>query len=511
VIQSRALRLLVVWSASLLVAIAVSPLRPAQAAGTRPCGATSPCSPIRHIVILIKENRTFDSMFGRFPGANGATTFRDSAGVVRRLNRQPDRLDSDIVHAADDAHLAWDNGKMDGFSLVEGAQQFDNFSRRVMDMADSQFYQQDIPNYWSYAQHFTLADRFFSTIMSNTFPNRLFAIAAQNNNVVNSPVPARVSTNLLRWGCDAQKGTLVEHQSANGRTWFTPPCFNFTTLTDVLDQHHISWEYYAPSLGQPGYHWSTLDAIKHIRFGPDWTTHVVNYSKFANDAATNHLPAVSWLVPPVSVSDHPLGNGICAGENWTVREINAIMRNRQEWAHTAIILAWDDWGGFYDHVPPPRGPNPEIEYGFRVPAILISPFARPGYVDHTTYSFPSILKFVEDTFHLPALTALDRNATSLSGALNFSRATPPLVLSTRSCPGFPRRPSKKRIAAYAVGVAALGVLFTLSVGVYLGRRRSIGAWVTGHSPLIQLLLGAATVLSAVALATYVWYMWQLPT
>jgi phospholipase C len=347
--------------------------------------------------------------------------------------------------------------------------------------------------------------------LSNTFPNRLFAIAAQNANVVDSPVPARASDNLLRWGCDAKQDVRVEHETSTGHTWFTPPCFNFTTMVDVLDQHHVSWKYYAPSLGQPGYHWSTLDAIKHIRFGPDWKSNVVNFSHFTTDVAANRLPSVSWLVPPVSVSDHPVGNGICVGENWTVRQINAIMQNRQEWAHTAIILTWDDFGGFYDHVVPPKGPNPLISYGFWVPAIMISPFVKAGYVDHTMFSFPSILKFVEDTFHLPALTSVDKHATSLSQAFDLSQSRPPLVLQPRTCPTFPHRPTKKRIAALSTGVASLGVLFFLTLGAYVARRRTgLGSWIDRHSPLLQIILGSAALMSGLALGVYIWWTWQLP-
>jgi hypothetical protein len=165
---------------------------------------------------------------------------------------------------------------------------------------------------------------------------------------------------------------------------------------------------------------------------------VVNYSRFTQDAAAGKLPAVSWLVEPWELSDHP-PYSVCTGENWTVQQINAVMSNSQEWAHTIIVLTWDDFGGFYDHVPPPKGPNPAITYGFRVPAIIISPYARSGHIDHTFYSFPSILKLVETTFRLPSLTSMDARANGLSGSLDFSqRPHPPLILHERSaCPVLP--------------------------------------------------------------------------
>ena len=196
----------------------------------------------------------------------------------------------------------------------------------------------------------------------------------------------------------------------------------------------MSWKYYAPGQGQSGYIFSSYDAIRHVRLTSAWSQHVVNYSQFAKDAGSGNLPTVSWLVEPGAVSDHPPAS-ICAGENWTMQQINAVMSSPTEWAHTAIILTWDDFGGFYDHVAPPAGPNPQIEYGFRVPAIIISPYARAGFVDHTMYSFPSLLKFVEATLGSPPLTNLDGQANNLFHAFDFSQQPlPPLMLQPRTCP-----------------------------------------------------------------------------
>lgn len=385
------------------------------------CPTGSPCTPIQHVIIMDKENRSFDSMFGAFPGADGATSYVGSNGRTHPLTHQPDHLTRDIDHSPDAAHRAYDGGKMDLFSRVAGAVQ------NGVDQADSQLLQSDIPDYWAYAATFTLEDRFFSTIMGPSFPNHLFSIAGEDAN-------ADSNVYAPRWGCDAPPGTTVEQRASDGTVTHTFPCFDFRTLGDLLDSGHISWKYYAPGLDQPGYVWSAFDAIKHIRFGPDWQSHVVDDTQFASDAAAGTLPAVSWLVQPFDVSDHPPAS-ICAGENWTVQQINAVMSNPDEWAHTAIILTWDDFGGFYDHVAPPPGPNRQIEYGFRVPAIVISPYARPGYVDHTTYSYPSMLKLVEDIFGLPSLTGLDGSANDMLGSFDFSQQPlAPLPLQTRACP-----------------------------------------------------------------------------
>jgi hypothetical protein len=226
----------------------------------------------------------------------------------------------------------------------------------------------------------------------------------------------------------------VEQLLPDGSVSQTFPCWNFTTLTDLLDRKSVSWKYYAPTLGQYGYIWSTLDAVKHVRFGPEWKNHVINYTAFALDARAGKLPAVSWLVSPPNISDHP-PHSICAGENWTVKQINAVMSNAQSWKHTAVILTWDDFGGFYDHVVPPKGPDGNLEYGFRVPTIVISPYARPGYVDHTTYTFGSMLRFAEETFGLPSIGALDGQANDMMSSFDFAqKPLAPLKLSSRTCP-----------------------------------------------------------------------------
>jgi phospholipase C len=391
---------------------------------------THASSPIQHIIIMDKENRTFDNLFGTFPGANGATTYKDPNGNVHPLNHQPNKLSNDISHTHNAAIRAYDNGKMDKFSQNPGAIQ------NNIDEADSQFLQADIPNYWKYAQTFALTDNFYSTILGPSFNNHLFSIAGEDADTDNNPTTSTGST-PNKWGCDSPSGTTVEQRFSNGTTAKVFPCFDFSTMGDLLDAHGISWKYYAPAPGADGYVWSSYDAVKHIRNGIDWAAHVVPYTNFATDAAAGNLPAVSWLVEPHNVSDHPPA-GICEGENWTVQQINAVMKNAALWSTTAIILTWDDFGGFYDHVAPPKGPNGQIEYGFRVPGIVISPYSQPGFIDHTMYSYPSMLKFIEITFGLPPIgtgTGLDASANDLGNTQNYVQTPlPPLVLSTRTCP-----------------------------------------------------------------------------
>jgi phospholipase C len=470
-----------------------------QAAG---CSRGPSCFPIQHIVIMDKENRTFDSMFGTFPGADGATTYRGLDGKQHRLAHQPDSLIYDLAHTNGDAKLADDSGKMDRFAQLKGAMQ------NGIDMSDSQLYQSDIPNYWAYAKHYTLDDHFFSTIMGNSFPNHLASISAQDGNLNNSP-----SGRINAWGCDSPSTAYVQQETATGKLHFLYPCFDYSTLGDELDAHHMPWRYYAPPPGQPGYFWNAYDAIKHIRLGPDWTSRIKSSTQFTQDAAAGTLPAVSWLVQPFNVSDHP-GFSICAGENWTVQQIKAIMSNRQEWAHTAIILTWDDWGGLYDHVRPPVGSNPRIGYGFRVPAIIISPYARAGYVDHTMYSYSSILHFAERVLGLPSMGASDRTAADMLKSFDFhQKPLKPLPLQERSCPPL-NRPKYRPTRVYALGALGVGglgtILLLLAIVPFVDRRPGIRAWILRRSPTLQLMVAAILI---AALSVYVRYLiltWHLP-
>jgi phospholipase C len=392
-----------------------------------------PSCPIQHIIIMDKENHSFDNLFGTFPGADGTTTYTDPTGRVRPLHHTPDHLAHDIDHSPQAAHMAYDYGHMDLFSVISGAVQ------NGVDEADSQYHQSDIPDYWAYAQHFTLDDHFFSTIMGPSFDNHQFSIAATDANADSNP-----SNPKGRWGCDSPLNSRVETVDTEGNVSHVYPCFDYGTIADLLDAKGIDWKYYAPQFGQSGYIWSAFDAIKHIRYGPDWSQHVVDYTQFAKDATAGTLPPVSWLVEPAEYSDHPPAS-ICVGENWTVQEINAVMSNPTLWAHTVIFLTWDDFGGFYDHVPPPPGPNPYIEYGFRVPTIVISPYARPGYIDHTQYDFTSLLRFIEDIFGLPTLagntrapgygSGIDIDANDMLNSFDFSQPPlSPLILQPHQCP-----------------------------------------------------------------------------
>jgi phospholipase C len=374
---------------------------------------------LKHFVFIVKENRTFDHYFGTFPGANGTTSGTISTGQTISLRHAPDRTPRDISHSFQSAVLAINGGLMDKFDLIAGANQNGDY------LAYSQYTEDDLPNYFAYARQFVLGDAFFSSLTGPSFPNHLYTVGAQSGGAINNP------TSSGRWGCDAPATSTVQTMDDDGNLARAYPCFDFRTLADSLEEKGLSWKYYAPSQDQSGYIWSALDAIAHIRQTDLWMQHVVHTSTFVQDALAGALPAVSWLVVGSGQSEHPPAS-VCVGENWTVQQINAVMAG-PEWESTAIILTWDDFGGFYDHVAPPRVDH--FGFGPRVPLLVISPWVRPGYIDHTVLEFSSVLKLIEDRFELERLTARDEQSNNMLDAFDFRQAPlSPLILTPRACP-----------------------------------------------------------------------------
>jgi len=393
----------------------------------------SPLSPqsgsplIQHFVFMVKENRSFDAYFGKYPGANGATTATISTGDVIPLGHLPDGTIHDVAHGWVAAVTAMNGGAMNQYDLIEGGNQNGEF------MSYREFDQSDIPNYWTYAQDFVLSDNTFSSEEGPSFPNHLYTVSAQSGGVIDIPFIVGSSggkAETPEWGCDAPVNAGVRiRDSTTGIFSYEFPCWSYQTLADSLQNANVSWKYYAPSQGEQGYNFSTLDAFSQIRNTSLWTTNVVNNSQFVTDAEKGNLPAVSWLVDGPD-NEHP-PNSTCQGENWTVQQINAIMSG-PDWASTAIVLTWDDFGGFYDHVPPPQVDGYGL--GMRVPLLIISPYARAGYITHTQYEFASVLKTIEEQFSLPYLTPRDTQANDLWDSFDFTQ-TPisPVILRPRTC------------------------------------------------------------------------------
>ncbi len=386
--------------------------------------------PIKHVVFIIKENRSFDHLFGRFPGANGVTVGWDR-GVRRPLTRAEEGRARDIPHCYTCALAAINGGRMDGFNQTENADRY----------AYTQFRKDQIPNYWHWAKEFVLADKFFASATGASFPNHLFTIAAQSGGALDNPwQPPESLREMLRqglaksWGCDIAEGGYVEVLDPEGRLVRVKPCFDFPTVGDLLRKRGIPWAYYAATNTQKGYIWSAYAAVRRYRTNEKlWNRYIRPVDDLIRDIRADRLPPVTWVTPRFELSEHP-EYSFCHGENWTTKVVNAIMGSPM-WRDTAIFITWDDWGGFYDHVPP--RPVDPFGFGIRVPLLVISPFARRGFIDHTEGEFSSVLRFIEDNWGLRQLTRRDRMANNLSQVFDFDQdPRPPHPLPLRTdCEG----------------------------------------------------------------------------
>jgi phospholipase C len=384
--------------------------------------------PIKHVVVIVKENHTFDNYFGSFPGADGIAMIPTAHGLITPPHA-PDRTPRDLCHAHSCAlqDLAGD------WDAVQGATQNGD------DLVYAQYQESDIPNYWQYARHFTLGDRFFANVLGPSFPGHTFVLAAQAGWASGNP-----NTQIYwpYWGCDQASSTLVDvEDAATCSTKQVFPCFQIPSVPDVLPPG-VDWKFYGSNFYLLPEIWSMFDAIDSIRHGDGWS-HVVNASDFDSDIDHGTLPAVSWLVNQDLDDEHPNVGSVCDGENWTVDRINHIM-NSPYWQDTAIIFTMDDFGGWYDHVTPPRkyGCDPAAPYGlgFRLPLLVISPYAKPGFIFHEVAEQASIPRFIEKVFGATrALSdidpaAQDGQANDLMDAFDFTQEPlPPLPLPTRSC------------------------------------------------------------------------------
>lgn len=326
---------------------------------------------IKNVVIFIQENHTFDSLFAGFPNADGKSA----------QNVCSDRLPSDPPHLH-----------------IDSLQPFG----ATTEAANCSYREADVSNYWKVARTFTLCDQFFSEVRGPSHPNYFMLIAGQSP-IVNAP---------------------------NGSDVCPEFCFDYPVLPNQLDERGLSWRDYG----------GIFTSIKSLVGRPE----VMDFEdeQFFSDAASGTLPNVAWLnsgflTDSYIKSGHPPAS-ICGGENYAVQVLNAVM-NGPQWNSTALFLVWDDWGGFYDHVEPPvveewQDGTP-FRYGYRVPCLAISPYARPGYVSHATHSLTSLLRFTEAIFDLDPLTERDASASTLLDCFDFTQApNPPLSLFARDCP-----------------------------------------------------------------------------
>jgi acid phosphatase len=435
--------------AALVAASIILPLAYAQQIRSINNPATNP---INHIVVIMQENRSFDNYFGTYPGASGIprgtcmplSPDHPNVGCVKPF-LSTNVISGDLPHGYQSSVIAHDNGKMDGFMVAE------NEDRKTMSYYDNK----TIPYYWDLARHYVLADNFYSSVLSYSLPNHWFALAGQapatsmfyfmhrppHNNILNQAENA----SIIAGGGGNQNATMGNNTvAANFGVNPNPTSTNLRdevarvyleesnltkTVADLFmnNTHNITWKYYdhlvragnykaAVSSGRAFEFWNPFSA-KGSTYTAAYSPHFANRAQIFTDLKNGNFPQVSWVMPSFPISEHPPAN-ITSGMNWVKHVINAIM-NSPYWNSTAIILTWDDYGGFYDHVAPPQ--IDKYGLGFRMPTIIISPYSKPGYIDHTQYQFESMLKFIEWRFNLQPLTGRDLHANNLLNAFDFNQ------------------------------------------------------------------------------------------
>jgi len=377
---------------------------------------------IKHIVVIMQENRSFDEYFGTFPGADGIPMRNGRPTVCNpdparhaciRPYHDPNDRNAGGPHGLRDALASINGGKMDGFqrrtrnAILTACRKKDPFapSCRPRHPPDVMGYhdQREIPNYWRYAKEFVLQDHMFEPVASWSLPAHLFMMSGWSAACTRKNDPA---------SCRNAPQSPGTPPGELGNISGKKPIYAWTDLTHLLHEYHVSWRYYVFSGTEPDCRddsaiscgawpqsattpgiWNPLPWFDTVRQNHQ-LGNIVPIGRFFTAAKTGTLPSVSWVIPNGAVSEHPPGL-VSAGQAYVTTVVNAIMRS-PNWRSTAIFLAWDDWGGFYDHVVPPQ--VDENGYGIRVPAMLISPYARHGYIDHQVLSFDAYLKFIEDVF-----------------------------------------------------------------------------------------------------------------
>src|SRR5579884_298730 len=410
-------------------ALALVMLVAATLAGTllasAPAGAASPTNSgihkIKHVVIIVQENHSFDSYFGTFPGADGIP-MKDGVPTVCA----PDPMTGICVkpyHTTQDSALGGPHGHAAALADIDGGR-MDGFVREqrqallsacggkwrrsplycvyeavpdVMGYYDAS----QIPNYWTYAEQFVLQDHLFSPDTSWTLPSHLYLVSGWAASSTEIAEPSSCHTYLNNPG--------VTRVSTHGQSYLTLD-YAWTDITYLLYKNHVSWAYYVDDGSQSNCeaHGACTGSKPDVAVPDGWDPmpefdtvredhqlrNIQPTSAFFRAAKAGDLPSVSWLAPNLTVSEHPPAL-VSAGESYVTSLINAIMES-PDWDSTAIFLTWDEWGGFYDHVVPPVVDGEG--YGMRVPGLVISPYAKKGFIDHQTLSFAAYLKFIEDDF-----------------------------------------------------------------------------------------------------------------
>jgi phospholipase C len=375
-----------------------------------PAVAATGAQLIKHIVVIMQENRSYDEYFGTFPGANGIPPGTCVPGRLLRTCAPAYHDASDqntgFSHTTLSARRDMNNGAMDGFvdeALVTRLGECRIKGDPICTQPDTDVQamgyhdERELPNYWSYAKQFVLQDSMFEPAAAFTLTSHLYMVSAWSADCEDPLDPMSCHTDL------DTPGQVPGHPGAKVYAW--------TDVTHLLHNAGVSWAYYVAPGTEPDCEDGSMFCVpKEQKVGtpstfnplPEFSTvqgngqlgNIQDASNFLSAAKNGTLPSVSWVVPSETNSEHPEAL-VSRGQAWVTALINAVMAG-PEWDSTAIFLSWDDWGGFYDHVPPPT--VDEAGYGIREPAVVISPYAKQGYIDHQTLSFDAYLKFIEDVF-----------------------------------------------------------------------------------------------------------------
>jgi len=387
--------------------------RPSHSGNVHPSGGASV---IQQVIIMMQENRTTDNLFHGLKGADTANYGINSKGQKITLTPQSLQNGYELDHYHPDFVRMYDGGKMDGADLILG----DCGTHCPPDMQFKYVKRSDVKPYFQMAEQYAFGDRMFQSNQGPSYPAHQFIIAATSAPTETSdlfdgedtfgiPGPAKHS------GCGSPPYVftyLINPLGQENQVAF--PCFEHQTLMDLLDNQGLTWRYYTITLD---YIWTGPNVISHIYNGKDWANVIASPKQVLKDIAKGHLANVTWAIPTGPSSDHPHGNN-GSGPSWIASVVNAVGKSKY-WNSTAIIVTWDDWGGWYDHVAPPIINS--YEYSFRVPLIVISPYAKTSYISHQTHDFSSIVHFVETVFNLPSLGFGDATSDDLSDCFNFNQ------------------------------------------------------------------------------------------
>lgn len=378
-------------------------------------------SPIRHIVVVVQENRSVDNLFNGLPGADTVRSGHNSYGKTIALRPELLTAGYDMTHTHASYEVEYNGGSMNGFDRVSSkCGRKDRSCPPSAIRAYAYVPQSDVQPYFDMAKEYTFADQMFESNQGPSFPAHQYLVsgtsAINDHSTLRSSENPRTRQGTQTGGCDSPPGTRGELINGEGREdVYTFPCFDRTALPDLIDRAGLSWHYYAESKGAGL--WTGLDAIRHIwQNRGEYDANVIAPSAtFLHDVAGGYLADVTWITPSPKASDHPLlTNG--TGPSWVASVVSAV-GTTPFWDSTAIIVVWDDWGGWYDHVPPHQYNSYEL--GMRVPMLVISPYAKRGYVSHVHYEFASILKFIEQTFNLGSMGTTDKRAAGLDDCFDF--------------------------------------------------------------------------------------------